>query len=217
MENVKRTPKIISLDQQDLLIDAMAAEKNDATAFHAIAFRSNTIEYLMEVNDTVSVLVLKSNLNIPVALPFQELKQMIYAPDLSAGAALDLTPVTGHAVQNVLVPALADTFNAKENAPLMIHATLRKYQSDLTVDFDFNENAIASYQVVNNTRAKLDSSVSITFNKAATTGPFGTSHAYIDMPYNDFVALIAEANKKGMKTLDLCKFFENNPLKCGRK
>jgi hypothetical protein len=222
MDNKGSVMRFISLDPSDLRIEALAPEKNNPGVFREVTFRAGEISYVMNVSDKVSALVIKNGVTIPVALPYQELKRMIYEPDFRAVSPLDLKPFTGAAVKGVLVPALADEFN-DESGPsgdkqpgLQISAILRKNYSNETKRFDFPESFVTSYEaLVSGTRAKNKLSVTVHFNQKKTRGPFGTGDAALDMPYEDFMAALIKAKKDGQESLDLGALFVANPKKYG--
>ena len=201
-----------------MLIDALAPEKDDPNIFHPVTFKASSVDYIREVNDTVSALVLKSGLTIPVACPFQELKQMVYEPDLAAGPSLDLTPVTGPAVKDVMVARLADEVKISDefnqNSSLMISALLRKTSTNQVINCTFSEDAVSSYEPKETPRAKSGLTITIHFN-TAVRDPFGTGEANLDMPYDEFITFLTDAKKKGSKTLDLCSLFAANPKRYG--
>ncbi|MBI3441973.1 MAG: hypothetical protein HY052_09295 [Proteobacteria bacterium] len=213
-----KTLHFVSHDPSEVLIDALVPEKNNSNVFHRVSFKASVIDHVMQVNDAVSALVLKSNLTIPVAHPFQKLREMIYDPDLSAGQCLDLTPVTGLVVKDALVPALTDEVKLSgefnQSASLMINAILRKPGTNEVINCSFSAAAVSSYEPLVTNRTKSGSAVAIHFN-AAVRDPFGTGKANLDMPYDDFIALLANAKNKGSTTLDLCAMFVANPDKYG--
>ena len=210
MSNADDKISFSSLDR-DVLIEALAPQKG-ASEFHALIFRASAIDCLMEVNEKVSAIVLRNGITIPVALPYQKLKQSVYAPDFKDGPILNLLNETGHAAKDILVPGLSDEFNDK--AGLVIRATLRKLGTNETVRMDFSEAAMLSYAPDSNTRSKTSHSVLVKFTPE-TNVPLNTQTAHIDMPYEDFMTYLDEAKKKGLKTLDLCTTFINNPKKYG--
>jgi hypothetical protein len=213
MDNKDRHMRFISLDQTDLRIEALAPEKNNAGVFHAIHFRASEISYLMEVNDKVSALVLKSNVTIPVALPHQQLDRMIYEPDFRAELVLDLKPVTGKIVKDV--PELADEFNTKTKFGLAISAILRRGNNNTAIPFDFFEDDIKSYEPVTGTRSKTTTGVKIVFNPSVNP-PFGKNESHhLDMPYEDFIKELFNAKAKKAQKLDLCALFVTNPTRYG--
>jgi hypothetical protein len=215
MDKKDHNMRFISLDPADLRIEALAPEKNNADVFHTILFRLGEISYLMDVNAEVSALVLKNSITIPVALPYKKLEQMVYAPDFRTGDTLDLKPFTGETVKDVLVPSLADEFNAKSG--LRISVMLRKLSSTSTIPFDFYESDIAQYISSNGTKAKEGLSVKIVFNSSVKKLPFGENKAFIDMSYEDFMREFSAAKAAGQAKLDLIALFAAHPQKYGYK
>jgi hypothetical protein len=215
MDNKDRHMRFISLDPSDLRIAALVPEKNNDGVFRTILFRAGEISYMMDVNVMVSILVLKSNVIIPVAMPLKKLEQMVYEPDFRAGDVLDLKPFTGETVKDAQVPELSDKFNTKSKSGLFISAILRKGNSNNAVNFNFSESDVASYAAESGTRAKTSKSVKIVFNASVNT-PFGkdASH-HLDMPYEDFIKELVSAKTKGLPKLDLCTLFVANPQRYG--
>lgn len=217
MADIGKGHSIYTYDPAALRVDAMAAEKNNAGVFHPVSFRTTAIEYVMEIKDGVSAMVLYSGVTIPVALPFEKLKQMIYEPNIRDGMVVDLMKVTGTAVKDVLAPKLAEKFNQQGpglKTALKIKAYLRANAENRFVEFSFYETDIASLTPETGTRSKTKKSVSIKFNTAVKKGPFG-SEALLDMPHEDYLLYVSSAKSQGVPELDLCKIFVDNPGKYG--
>lgn len=213
-ENADSGFKILSVDQPEMLIEAFVPEKNNPAQFHRVAFKTSAIEYLMEINDRVSCVVLKNSLTIPVALSFRELKRAIHEPDFKTGASLDLTLITGKAVADIRMPQLADAFNAANNAKgMLIRAVLRKWQSNECVVREFYESDVASFEIKTLTRSKSEESIQINFNASAEK-PFAGG-VILDMPHDDFFYYLNREKDLGSGTLDLCAVFASDQKKYG--
>src|SRR5690349_14508401 len=66
--------------------------------YRALSFPESEVSAIQETGQNRSALILQSGLEIPVALPYEELEQKIYMPDFRTdGAVLDLRAVTGAA------------------------------------------------------------------------------------------------------------------------
>lgn len=203
-----------STDPSDLLIDAAVCDKNNPGVFHTITFKVASIQYLTDVNEKASAIVLNGGTVIPVACPRVELKQMVYNPDLAAGLNLDLTPLTGQVAADIVAPALADEFNKKSG--LTVHALLRKSSSDKVIHYTFSERDISAYEPVEGTRAKCGESVMVYFNAASgKKGPFDDGKAMLDMPYQDFVERLTKAKSAGSSAVDFAALFVAHPGKYG--
>lgn len=215
-ENANSGFKILSVDQPEMLIEAFVPEKNNPAQFHRVAFKTSAIEYLMEINDRVSCVVLKNSLTIPVALSFRELKRAIHEPDFKTGTSLDFTLITGKAVAGIQMPQLADAFNAANNEKgTLIRAVLRKWSSNEFVTYDFNESSIASLKPMETIRSRSGHALVVKFNTAADSGPFNDGEAILDMPKDDFINLLAAARGNGFNILDLCAVFASDQKKYG--
>src|SRR5690242_18452323 len=81
------------------LIRVMIDQKGQG--FHGLTFPDTEIQGVAELADKRSAIVLRSGVEIPVAVTYEALEQKIYRPDLRVGedALLDLRDVTGEAAQ----------------------------------------------------------------------------------------------------------------------
>lgn len=201
------TGKIIHRRNEELLIRLHAADQQGL--WRVMTFEKPRIDYLVEVNDEMSAIVLLSGLKFAVGLPLGVLEQKIYQPDSDI---LDLRDVTGSAAE-VPVPVLK---SAGETKSLEIRALLRRNQSDETKIFTFSENDIKSFELDPATRSQTGESVKVSFNANANK-PFGGNLAMIDMPYAEYARYLVEAKEKNLARLDLVDAFLRNPLRYGRR
>ena len=89
------TAKEISSSHGDRLIRVLTPtpKGND---FHASTFSESEVQSVDDMGQDRSALVLRSGVQIPVALPYDELEQNIYSPSFRTdGPVLDLRNVTG--------------------------------------------------------------------------------------------------------------------------
>ncbi len=112
-----RKSRIYSLGDDELLIEAQAPIEGHQKEYRRMAFKASQVDYLYEIDDKTSGMVLANGIAIPVALAFAELKKQVYTPDLSTGANLDLSLVTGAAVAEARALRLSKEFNPAAEAP----------------------------------------------------------------------------------------------------
>ena len=97
--------KEISSGHGDRLIRVLAANQK-TKGFNATTFSEIEIERVMEIDEDRSALVLRSGVEIPVAIPYEQLEQKIYQPNFrNDGLVLDLRDVTGEVAQAKPPPA----------------------------------------------------------------------------------------------------------------
>lgn len=91
-KNILRAPR-------ERLIRVLIANQ-ESKEFNATTFSETEIERVMEIGEDRSALVLRSGIQIPVALSYEQLEQKIYERDFRIdGPVLDLRYVTGEAVK----------------------------------------------------------------------------------------------------------------------
>ena len=75
------------------------------SSFHASSFPESEIQSVDDLGENRSALVLRSGAVIPVALPYEDLEQKIYSPDIRTDASLlDLRHATGKAAKPKVRP-----------------------------------------------------------------------------------------------------------------
>ncbi len=222
MTTADKKMRFISTDPADLLIEAMVQEKNNPHVFHPITFKVNTIEYIMHIDDDSAAIVLRSNVVIPIAMPYKDLKQKIYAPDFKDGNYLDLTEVTGTTTEDKQAPSLKDQFNepTKQNKKdLTIRAFLRIKDARQFTMVEFKDSDIAYIgHISDNTLHPSQTSLIFTFKNPLS----GIGNAFVildNVSESEFKTLLAEAKKKNIELLDLYDYTTQrdskriNPLK----
>jgi len=89
----------LSSSHGDRLIRVLVANQK-GNGFHALTFAESEIQGVAEMGQDRSALVLRSGVEIPVALSYEELEQKIYERDFRTdGPGLDLREVTGEAAK----------------------------------------------------------------------------------------------------------------------
>jgi len=89
--------KELSSSHGDRLIRVLIAESK---GFNPTTFPDTEIERVVGIGEERSALVLRSGVEIPVALSYEQLEQKIYQPDFRTdGPVLDLRNVTGEAAK----------------------------------------------------------------------------------------------------------------------
>lgn len=199
-------------DVEGLLIDALAPVENGG-GFRAISFRAGRIDYLCQLSERASAIVLQSGIAIPVALSYADLKKVVYEADMETGASIDLTLVTGPAAKDAMMPKLARSFN-EEARPLQIRALVRKRRGSATAEWRFNEAMIKNFQQESTEKSRCRKSV---WMKLEVKGPFGDQQVMLDMPYDDFISMLSTARQQDKDVLDLYEAFAKNPNKYGSK
>jgi hypothetical protein len=71
------------------------------SGFHPRTFLESEIQSVDGLGENSSVLLLRSGISIPVALPYEDLEQKVYSPNIRTddGSVLDLRNVTGEAAK----------------------------------------------------------------------------------------------------------------------
>ena len=90
------TAKEFSFSHSDRLIRVRVAGKT-ADSFSSFSFPDIEVSGVMDRGEKGSALVLRSGVEIPVALTYEQLEQKIYQPD---GSVIDLRTVTGEAAKS---------------------------------------------------------------------------------------------------------------------
>ena len=108
----------ISSNIGDRLIRVMAADPK-GSGFHASTFPESEIQSVDDLREDRSALVLHSGAVIPVALPYEELEQKVYSPNVRTddSPVLDLRAVTGEAAR-LKVPANSNKCEASKPSSL---------------------------------------------------------------------------------------------------
>jgi len=97
--------KNLTSSSGERLIRVLAADQK-SKGFNATTFLETEVERVMEIGEGRSALVLRSGVEIPVALPYEQLEQKIYQPDFrNGGPLLDLRDVTGEVAKAKPAPA----------------------------------------------------------------------------------------------------------------
>jgi hypothetical protein len=193
---------LFSRDAGDRLVRIWALDE-DGETFRPFSFATAAIDGVMGLGEKRSALVLRSGMKIPVALSHEELEQKIYTHDFRE-PVLDLCKFTGAAVAPL-----------QFQPQLKIKAFVRQADTYNVVTYDFSEASITSIEAIETSRSKSGKAVRLSFNKAAKNYPFGGAQAVLDMSYDDYIAFLTEAKKRGFDTLDLCQPFRDNPKKYG--
>lgn len=188
----------------DLLIEAQAPV--DGGGFRPVVFRRSRIDYLFGFNDEVSGMALDDGVTIPVALPLPVLKRKIYQFDEDFDGGLDLSAVTGEAVQAVESLRLSKRFNPAAEAPepqkeklLEIVAHVHAKKADRQFKrVRFSEKAISYYEPH---VERPEKEIWVQLKDDHSVGGF--SGFYVPMPLSTFLWHLDGAKKDGRGTLDL--------------
>jgi hypothetical protein len=118
-EGLKFAKTLIS-ETDEVIVRALVADS--AGGFHAASFEKSRIDYVTEVKEGVSGLVLKTGAKIAVAMPYEELEKKIYFSDARDAPVVDLRDVTGakaaEALGETRLPDLALDFATTAPPPV---------------------------------------------------------------------------------------------------
>lgn len=82
---------------------------NKHNGFSSLTFPDTEVSGVMERGEKASALLLRSGVEIPVAIPYEELEQRIYRPNFRTdGSILDLRDVTGEVANDTAEPKIGD-------------------------------------------------------------------------------------------------------------
>ena len=99
MAQLRSIVKELSNGHGDRLIRVLAA-KQEGGGFHARTYPEGEIQGVAEMGQARSALVLRSGIEIPVALSYEQLERKIYEPEFrNDGPVLDLRDVTTEAAK----------------------------------------------------------------------------------------------------------------------
>ena len=199
--------KVYRMGGEDLLVEAYAPVEGKADEYRRISFKSQLIDYVFEIDDKLSGLVLSNGVTIPVALTFDSLKAAVYEPDFKSGSGIDLTLVTGKAVGDVQAVRLAKTFNPaasaeapKENKPLQITGFAHPKQS---LDMGFKRLSFYDSQIdhFEPSTARPDSETFIQLKTGYSAD--GLTTFFLPIPLTSFTYLLNQAKQQGQAALDI--------------
>jgi len=196
--------RIYSMGDGELVFEAFAPVEGKKDTFRRIAFRSENVDYLHEIDDTTSAITLKNGVTIPAAMPFEKLKRAVFDNDLSTGSFVDLSLVTGAAVGEVAAVRLSKNFNpaaeapkADSKKPLEIIVFAHEQRTDRNFRrLTFTDAMIDSFEPHSE---RKDSETYISLKKAVDDW----EDFYIAIPLNTFTYQLDEAKRRGASQLDL--------------
>lgn len=182
-----------------------------------ISFKQSGIEYTRSMSEDCSAIVLRSGVIIPVALGYEELKKRLNDSAFKNGNDIDLTDVTGVDIAEppAFKTSLDDDADAEEQV-LIISAPLRKAGSKAVANFTFSENDIHLLESYKSPYARSSSSIAVKFN-SKSKAPFNDGEGQLDMPLDEFQALLLWAKENKKPHLDLHRNFAQNKSKYGVK
>lgn len=205
--------KRLTSDADELVIRAQV-EDAAGGVFRAVTFEKSRIDYITEVAEGVSGIVLKTGARIAVAMPYAELERKIYFPELRDEPVLDLREVTGAAAKGVKIPDPARDFAVAAekrpegsgrkpfvDKPLKIAMFVRQseqqnFQMYIVTDTNIEWSGVDG---VSNGRNGPATQLPLRYGK----GPFGEASILIDMPRAAFMEQYNKAKMDGLEELDL--------------
>lgn len=186
----------------DLLIDAYAPVAGGGD-FRRIRFKAAQIDYTYEIDKDISGIALENGVAIPVALGFDALNKKIYAPDVMAGEALDLTKATGEAVGEVKALRLSKEFNpaAKDNVEKDAAMEIIFYAHGEKSDRRFRRLKLTDQDIdfFEPHASRQNTETFVALRNAVD----GWSSFYVPLPITNFTYYLNEAKRSGQKVLDL--------------
>lgn len=203
----------------DVLIDAYVVDENEQQ--NDISFRASAVDSICGYKDNLSVITLRSGLQIPVRVKKDVLRRRIFTPDPLDGGVLNLKAYSGfpahHTAKDANLPeqftnasCLPPETGGKQTDDLYITAFLRPTrQSGLSVyhfkQHRFPLSALDMNKVEENASAvNKNKKMTVLFFKTANDRPFKTtSLAAIEMDLKSFVEAVNVAQMKNKKDLDL--------------
>jgi len=208
----KKFGKSLSCAADDLLIRAQVA-RDDGKGYAAASFMRERVDYLVDLGDETSGIVLKTGAKIAVRMPYDALEQAVYFADPQATPVLDLREVTGKAAAKAAFPELARDFAAA--APLEAPAVKRSLEDvPLRIAFFARQPQQQNFQMCVIDEEDIDwTSVEgptngqngpyTKFKLVYGQSPFGGKEIMFDMPRPKFMELYNLAKMNGDSELDL--------------
>lgn len=195
----------------DLLIRAKVL-RDDGQSYAAVSFMRERVDYLADLGDDISGIVLKTGVKIAVRMPYEELEQAIYFADLQASPVLDLREKTGGVAAKASFPDLGRDFTAAappaqtvkhslEDVPLRIAFFARQPQEQNFQMCVLDEEDIDWKSVEGDTNGKNGPFTK--FKLVYGQSPFGGKDVQFDMPRPKFMELYNLAKMNGDSELDL--------------
>ena len=209
-DGFKKLQKSFSATADDLLIRAMIP-RADGNGYQMTGFKRDRIDYLAELDAEagISGIALKSGAKIPVKMPYAELERKVHFTDLNETPVLDLSAVTGAAVQVAMSPLAPDFEIHKaspakklslEDVPLKIALFVRQAEEQNFRMFVFDEEDV-DWTSVEGIDGQNGKATQLTLSYG--TGPFDDDEIIFDMPRPKFMELYNLAKMNGQPELDL--------------
>ena len=208
--------KRFTAEAEELLIRAQVEDAGGG-AFRAITFEKSRVDYITEVQEGVSGIALKTGARIAVAMPYDQLENSIYRPDLTEAPVLDLRDVTGAALKDVKVPDPAKDFAvAAASAPQVLglpekkpfidkplkiavfvrQANEQNFQMCFLTDTNIDWSGVVGET---NGRNGMMTKLPLRYGK----GPFNEETLIIDMPRAAFMEIYNKFKYERLEELDL--------------
>lgn len=185
------------VDGGEITVDAYIPVADEAGKFTRVLFDRRDISRLIAFNDTVSGIVLRDGVTIPVILPMDDLFARTRLSSADADGRIDLRPVTGYAVTAFQKLSLSKDFNPIaeiEQGDIPFDFRIRLFarlKQNLDLGFhliEFNFRDVKLFEP-NRQRKELETFVKL---RAPLPG-LGWTEFYFDMPLNDFQSWIKYA------------------------
>lgn len=195
----------------DVLIRAQVL-RDDGQGYAAASFMRERVDYLADLGNDISGIVLKTGAKIAVRMPYAELEQAIYFTDPHGAPVLDLRERTGSVAAKAAFPDLGRDFAATapepaaikrslDDVPLRIAFFARQAQQQNFQMCVIDEEDIDWKSVEGDTNGKNGPFTK--FKLIYGQSPFGGKDVQFDMPRPKFMELYNLAKMNGDDALDL--------------
>lgn len=208
----KKFGKSLARAAEDILIRAQVA-RDDGKGYAAASFMRERVDYLVDLGDDLSGIVLKTGTKIAVRMGYEDLERAVYFADPQATPVLDLRAMTGEVAAKADFPDLARDFAAAappeapavkrsfEDVPLRIAFFARQPQQQNFQMCVIDEEDIDWTSVEGDPNGKNGSFTK--FKLVYGQSPFGGKEVMFDMPRPKFMELYNLAKMNGETELDL--------------
>lgn len=206
----KKIGKSMMRTADDLLIRAQMA-RDDGKGYAVAGFMRERIDYLADLGDGISGIVLKTGAKIAVRMSYDALEQAVYFADLQAAPVLDLREKTGADLAKAAFPDMGRDFAAAapapsqkrslEDVPLRIAFFARQPEQQNFQMCVLDEEDIDWKSVEGATNGRNGSYTK--FKLVYGQSPFGGKEVMFDMPRPKFMELYNLAKMNGDQELDL--------------
>lgn len=210
----RKFSKSMTREAEDMLIRAQVL-RDDGKGYAAVSFMRARVDYLADLGEGISGIVLKTGAKIAVHMAYEELERAVYFADPQTMPVLDLRGLTGAAVAAAVFPDLGRDFTdaapapepapsqkrSLEDVPLRIAFFARQPEQQNFQMCVLDEEDIDWKSVEGATNGRNGSYTK--FKLVYGQSPFGGKEVMFDMPRPKFMELYNLAKMNGDQELDL--------------